>query len=46
MYSDDNGCYPVHRGTFMDLKDACKYAVANSGKIAYVLVLKRAKPAT
>ena len=37
VYGEDAGCYPVHRGTFIDLKDACKYAVANSGKIAYGL---------
>ena len=37
VYGEDTGCYPVHRGTFTDLKDACKYAVANSGKIAYGL---------
>ena len=37
VYGEDTGCYPVHRGTFIDLKDACRYAVANSGKIAYGL---------
>ena len=37
VYGEDTGCYSVHRGTFIDLKDACKYAVANSGKIAYGL---------
>ncbi len=37
VYGEDTGCYPVHRGTFIDFKDACKYAVANSGKIAYGL---------
>ena len=37
VYGEDTGCYPVHRGTFINLKDACKYAVANYGKIAYGL---------
>ncbi|MBO5711563.1 MAG: hypothetical protein J6R47_01880 [Acholeplasmatales bacterium] len=37
VYGEDTGRYPVHRGTFINLKDACRYAVANSGKIAYRL---------
>lgn len=37
VWGEDTGRYPVHRGTFINLKDACKYAVANSGKIAYGL---------
>lgn len=37
VFGEDTGCYPVHRGTFINLKDACKYAVANSGVIAYGL---------
>ena len=37
VYGEDTGRYPVHSGTFINLKDACKYAVANSDKIAYGL---------
>ena len=34
VWGEDTGRYPVHRGTFIHLKDACRYAVANSGKLA------------
>lgn len=37
VYGEDNGRYPIHRGTFINLRDACKYAVANSDKITYGL---------